>query len=154
MFNEESFLSASVETSFDTRRLPIPAGEYTAVIKDIKPRINVQGKKDPSMFYSFLDYELEIQLTPDAQQQMATDQTTIKRSYSVSIEFDDSGTKLASGKGKNVPLGKFREALRQNDSGKPWSPRDPIGKMITAKVTHRLNQEGDPVDQIDAIVAL
>lgn len=154
MFDEQSFLTSTISESFDTKRIPIPAGDYIAVIKEIKPRINVQGKKDPSKFYSFLDYELEIQLTADAQAQMATDQSSIKRSYSVSIEFDESGTRLASGKGKNVPLGKFREALGQNDSGKPWSPRDPIGKMITAKVTHRTTDQGEAVDQIDAIVAL
>lgn len=154
MFNETDFLSSSVETSFDTKRIPIPVGEYVAVIKDIRPRINVQGKKDPSKFYSFLDYDLELQLTPDAMQQMATDQSVIKRSFNVSIEFDETGTKLAQGKGKNVPLGKFREAIGQNEDGKPWSPRSPIGKTVTAKVTQYTSDKGEPVDQIDSLVAL
>lgn len=154
IFNEADFLNGTTDGAFDTKRIPIPQGEYTALIKDVKPRVNVQGKKDPTKSYNFLDYALSVVLTPEAQAIMETVEVEAKRNYSLIIELDESGTRLASGKGKNVDLGKFREAIGQNEDGKPWGPRMPVGKMVKVLVTHRTLDTGDIVDQIDKISAI
>lgn len=151
MFDEQSFINGQVSESFSTRRLPIPVGTYTGVITEAKARTNVQGKKDPTKSWNFLDYVVELALTPEAMMMMETEQVTTKRNYSIMIELDPSGTSLASGKGKNVDLGRFRASINQNEDGKPWSPSKPVGLTVKVVVTHRSDDAGNPVDQIEMI---
>ncbi len=153
MFDEQSFLNSQTQSATSTKRIPIPVGTYSAVITEVKVRPNVAGKKDPTKSYNFLDYVLDLVLTPEAQAVMETTEATIRRSYSIIVELNESGTALATGKGKNVALGKFREALGQNEDGKPWSPRTPVGKMVKAVVTHRTDDAGDALDQIEMVAA-
>lgn len=154
MFNEQDFLNGTIDGALDTKRIPIPQGEYTALIKDVKPRVNVQGKKDPTKSYNFLDYSLSVVLTPEAQAIMETVEVEAKRNHSIIIELDETGTRLASGKGKNVDLGRFREAIGQNEDGKPWNPRMPVGKMVKVLITHRTLEDGSSADQIDKVSAI
>lgn len=153
MFDEQSFLNSQTQSATSTKRIPIPVGTYDAVISDVKVRANVAGKKDPTKSYNFLDYVLDLVLTPEAQAVMETTEATIRRNYSIIVELNESGTGLASGKGKNISLGKFREALNQNEDGKPWSPRTPVGKMVKAIIVHQNDEAGDPRDQIEMVAA-
>ena len=47
MFNPEQFLDMQVTDSNDTKSIPVPVGEYTAVAEEVKCR-QWQSKQDPS----------------------------------------------------------------------------------------------------------
>ena len=54
MFNPEQFLDMQVTEANDTKVIPVPVGEYTALVEDVKCR-QWQSKKDPSMSGLTLD---------------------------------------------------------------------------------------------------
>lgn len=151
-FDETAFLNSTVDASFDTRRAPIPVGRYVGVIKDIKARANVQGRKDPTKSYNFLDYVITINLTDEARSEMGTEAATLDRDYSLILDLTPAGT-LDMSKGKNIGLGILREAVGQNVAGKSWNVRDPVGQMINVDISHRMTPDGDPVDFIKSVSA-
>jgi hypothetical protein len=58
-------------------------------------------------------------------------------SQSLMLDMTESGA-LAVGTNKNVNLGRLREALGQNVSGRPWSPNMLQGQVARISVKHRL----------------
>ena len=73
---------------------------------------------------------------------------------SIMLDITSEGA-LDMGEGKNVQLGRLREAVGQNASGKPWAPAMLIGQMARINVKHRINDEtGDLVMDVDKVVAL
>ena len=149
MFNESDFLSGAVTGSLDTVRPKVPKGQYRGIIKELKTRQNA-GQKDPSKMYTSIDLMVELQLSPEAQQEMNTDQANITRRYGFLIDLTPDGKGLDMGKGKNVDLGRVREALGQNDPAKPWKPLDLVGQIALWKVDHRPNKDkpGEVYDEI------
>lgn len=73
---------------------------------------------------------------------------------SIMLDITSEGA-LDMGEGKNVQLGRLREAVGQNANGRPWSPAMLIGQMARINVKHRVNPEnGDLVMDVDKVVAL
>lgn len=73
---------------------------------------------------------------------------------SIMLDVTSEGA-LDMGEGKNVQLGRLREAVGQNASGKPWTPAMLIGQMARINVKHRINEEsGDLMMDVDKVVAL
>jgi hypothetical protein len=57
-------------------------------------------------------------------------------------------------KGKNVSLGKLREAVGQNKPGKPWSPAHLNGAQLDVLVTHRADKDtGDIYAEVKRVAA-
>lgn len=149
IFNPDFILQGQSSDAMSTRTIPLPADLYLAQIMELTPR-NVQGVKDPTKFYQFLDVKLEIKLSPAAQAELGRE--TAIRNYSVSLDLTPQGN-LDYGKGKNVGLGRLREAVGQNVPGQPWSPMMLKGQVIKVLIKH----EPDPrdnqntLDKIDKI---
>lgn len=143
MFDPSTFLQTSSEQALSTRTVPIPTGDYLAQILELTPR-NVQGVKDTSKWYQFLDMELEIKLTPEAAAELGRD--TAKRRHSVGLDLTPQGN-LDYGKGKNVGLGRMREAVGQNVAGQAWNPMMLKGQMVKVSIKH----EPDPRDSTNTL---
>lgn len=146
VFDPNLILGSGSEEALSTRGIPIPVGEYLAQIMDLVPR-NVQGVKDTSKWYQFLDIKLEIKLSPEAQAELGRETTT--RNHSVGLDLTAQGN-LDYGRGKNIGLGRMREATGQNVPGQPWNPMMLKGQVVKVSVKHEPDPR-DPDNKLDRI---
>lgn len=151
-FEPSQFLDA-ITTEAATRRPPLPPGEYIATVGEPDPRINVQGKKDPSKTYNFIDFPLTVDVTayPSIHSKLGVD--NVKLRHSVSLDITDGGA-LDWSPGRNTGLRFMREATKTNTPGEAFSIRRLEGRTVKVKVSHREYPEhsGEFVEQIDAVV--
>lgn len=136
MFNPDQFLDMQVTDSNDTKTTPVPVGEYTAVAEDVKCR-QWTSKKDPSNSGLALDIQWSID-DPAVKELLGRDKVTVKQG--VMLELTESGG-LDMGKGKNVSLGRLREALDLNKPGEPFSFSMVAGRVAKVSISHRVEGE-------------
>lgn len=136
MFNPDAFLDQQIQGANDTQLLPIPVGEYVAVISKIDAR-PWTSKKDPSKSGIALDVTWDID-DPAVKQLLERDRVTVKQG--VMLDLTESGS-LDLGKGKNVPLGKLREAVNLNNPGAPFRFSMLEGQMAKIRIEHRIDGE-------------
>ena len=127
-FNPDQFLNTETSDATSTSYTPIPEGEYPACVKEIKPRVTTSGKAILDVVWSIDDADGAIEAATGMKQ------ATVRQS--VFLDLTDSGG-LDMGKGKNVQLGKLRDALGQNTPGKSWRPGDLMGGVALVAVKHR-----------------
>lgn len=136
-FNPDQFLNTETTDATSTAYTPIPENEYTACVKEIKPRVTTSGKAILDVTWSIDDQDGSIEAATGMKQ------ATVRQS--IFLDVTESGG-LDTGKGKNVQLGKVREALSQNASGKVWRPGDLIGGVAKVQVKHRMDGDATYVD--------
>lgn len=137
MFSPEQFLDMQTIEANDTVVAPVPVGEYIAVVKDVKMR-PWQSKSDPSKAGMALD----VQWTIDDQSVKAAlgrDEVNVKQGVMLDIREDGQG--LDMGKGRNIGLGRLREATNLNAKGQPFAVTMLVGRMAKVKVDHRVDGE-------------
>lgn len=125
-FDPDLFLSQQSTEANDTQAIPVPEGEYTAVIKSVSAR---QAKDS-----TILDIVWSLD---DEGVKQATGLKEPTCRQSIFLDVTASGG-LDFGKGKNVSLGRLREAVKQNAAGVPWSPAQLNGAVARVTVKHRL----------------
>jgi len=140
-FDPDLFLSAQTTSALDTQSIPVPEGEYNAVIKDVV----IRQAKDSVI----LDVKWAID---DASVAAATGikEPTVRQS--VFLDMTASGG-LDDSRGKNVQLGRLREAVKQNIAGQPWAPAMLAGNVARVTVKHRIVGEAIYTD-IKGVAAL
>ena len=136
MFNPDQFLDMQVTESNDTKVIPVPVGEYIAVISEVKCR-QWQSKKDPSVSGLALDLIWDIDDSA-VKELLGRDKVTVKQGCM--LDITDSGG-LAMGKGRNVGLGRLREATGLNTPGQPFSFSMLNGRLAKVSVSHRIDGE-------------
>lgn len=136
MFDVQTLVDIQIEGSNSTSAVPVPEGEYIATIKEFKPR--PWSSKDGTMSGVSLDVSWEVE---DANVTAVTgrDKNTVKQS--IGLDFTDSNS-LDMGRGKNVGLGRLREAIGQNEPGKPFSFNNLPGQIAKISVKHRSANDG------------
>ena len=122
IFNPEVFLNVQHTEANSTELLPVPDGDYT-------------GISDPVTDKSFITYDITsgdragqkgvmliVQWNLNDEGDVIKNQIgrkpTVRQSFM--LDLTPSGG-LDFGKGRNVELGKLREALGQNGTGQPWA---------------------------------
>lgn len=120
VFEQQQFTDAN-----DTRYVAIPEGEYLALIKDKKFR---QEKG-----YTILDitWLIDDQGVKDA---TGMKEPTVRQSLFLDVTANGG---LDFGKGKNVRLGRLREATGLNVPGQPFSFNMLEGRPARISVKHR-----------------
>lgn len=146
-FDPQAYLDSQISEP-TVKRPPLPAGDYTAVIEDVKSR-TWQGKNDPTKSGIAFDIPLVVDLPLEVQQQLGIDATTLKFTDSVMLDLTESGT-IDNGVGKNRRLRTYREACDMNKVGDVFSPRKMVGKVIIVKIKHDL-WEGEIVEKIAGV---
>ena len=145
MFDPNQFLQQTVTEANSIVREPCPEGEFLASVK--KSTIGTWESKDKTKSGLKLDLQWSID---DQDVKAKLDKQEVLVRQTVMLDITDSGA-LDMGKGKNIGLGRLREALSQNTPGQPWSfsMLDGAGpaKVI---VTHRPS-EADPSIVYDEI---
>ena len=133
MFNPDQFLDMQIEGQNDTKIIPVPAGEYTAMIEEVKVR-QWQGKADPSKSGLTLDVQWSID-DASVKELLGRDKVTVKQG--IMLDLTDAGG-LDMGKGRNIGLGRLREALDLNQPGRPFSFTMLTGRVARVSVSHRI----------------
>lgn len=128
-FDAATFLETSVDEANDTKLIPVPVGEYTAVVEKIKAD-TWQGRKDPSMHgvKLFVTWMIDDQ---NVKALLNRDKVTITQD--VMLDTLPNGG-LDMSKGKNISLGRLREALGLNVPGQPFKFSDLNGRVATIRV--------------------
>lgn len=131
-FDLDSFMSQPADAGSTTIE-PIPQGEYTALIDDVKLR-EVNTRNGPSLA---LDVDFLIQ-DEALKQKLGRQELKVKGGFFLDL----NAGKLDMAKGKNVRLNRLREAVGQNSSG--WTPAKLKGAgPLKIQVSHRV--DGDVV---------
>jgi len=138
-FDPSLFLDQQTTDANSTQVTPLPAGEYLAVVKKFEVR-QWQSKKDPTKSGVALDIQWDIQ---DQAVLQEIDVTSYVVKQGVMLDLNEAGTGLDMGKGKNVGLGRLREALGLNTPGQPFAMSMIGGRMAKVK-TIQETAEDDP----------
>lgn len=128
-FNPDTFLNTETSEANATEYIPCPEGEFPGAIKSIKPRVLTDGRAI-----------LDVNWIVDAEEaREATGMAEPLVRQTIWLDTTETGG-LDFGKGKNVALGKLREALGQNKPGKPWAPGMLVGGTGNLKITHSIDK--------------
>lgn len=142
-FDPDMFMNTETTDANDTHFVPVPVGEYPGVIKAVKPR--TAGDKPV----------LEVTWGVDdagVREVTGLEDPTVRQT--VWLDLTPSGH-LDFGKGKNVQLGKLREALGQNVPGQRWAPGMLVGQPGLISISHRDGKEpGEVFADVKAVAAL
>lgn len=146
-FDAQSFLDATVSSANDTKVIPVPVGEYMGIIDKVAPR--QWQSKDGTQSGIALDI---IWLVEDAgvKQQLGRETVTVKQG--IMLDLNASGG-LDLSKGKNVGLGRLREAVGKNEEGQPFAFSMLPGLSAKIGVSHRVSGE-DTFAEVKAVAKL
>lgn len=139
-FNPEQFLGSTFNDANSTELIPLPEGEYIAVT-------------DPVTAESFKEFDIKrgeragqkglmLILSWNINDESGSLKEMLGRPpkgrQSIMLDRGAGGT-LEFGKGRNVGLGRLREAVNQNLTGKPWAFSQLGGVVAKIKVKHRVD---------------
>lgn len=145
-FDVNAFQNSQYTDSSSTEYVPVPEGEFTAVVEKYAirdPKGNV-----------ILDITWKID-DADVAAETGIDNPQVRQS--IFLDVDETSGTLMFGKGKNVQLGRLREALHQNTSGQPWSFGMLLGQVAKIRTKHRIDSSsGTDITRVDvtAVVGL
>jgi hypothetical protein len=143
MFDTDSLLNSTFSDANATTYEPCPEGEYPAAVDTFKPRTFKNRDGEESVV---LDIFWLPQLSAEQEQALGRKP---KVKQTLFLDTTPSGG-LDMGKGKNIGLGRLREALGQNQPGKPWNFGMLMGGTAVVKVQHRM-YEGNIFDEIKEV---
>jgi len=132
MFDVNDFLNTEITGALDTEITPCPADTYPASISKVELR-QWKKKDDPSQGGLALDLIWEIQ---DEEVKRICNRDKVSVKQGIMLDLTDSG-KLDTSKGRNIGLGKLRDALGLNEEGQPFSFSMLDGRMANVTVSHR-----------------
>lgn len=143
VFDPDMFMNQQTTESSSTVYTPVPEKEYQGVIKEVKA--GTAGDKPVLNITWAIDDQ-------EAKDATGLDEPTVRQT--IWLDLTPAGG-LDMGKGKNVGLGKLREALGQNEPGRPWSPGMLSGQVAQITVKHRAGKEpGEVFADVKAVAAL
>ncbi len=132
-FDADAFMNTEVNEANETKFTPVPEDTYVAICTGVKARVAGDNQ--------VLDLTWEID-NPGLAEKLGREKLTVRQS----LFLDLVNGALDFGPNKNVQLGKAREALGQNKSGKAWSPRMLEGAgPAQIVVKHRVDKEDSSI---------
>lgn len=139
-FQVDDILNSTTEGAMETSFTPVPEGEWRGSCSKVEARA-VGEQKDKIV----MDVHWTIN---DPQVLEATGMEAPSVRQSIFLDRNLAGG-LDLGKGKNVALGKLREAVDQNGPT-PWSPGMLVGSVAVVRVAHR-QHEGNTYADVKAV---
>lgn len=145
-FDAQAFLDATITSANDTKITPVPVGEYMGIVDKVSPR--QWQSKDGSQSGVALDI---IWLVEDSGVKQLLGRETVTVKQGIMLDLANGGLDLS--KGKNVGLGRLREAVGKNDEGSQFSFSMLPGLSAKISVTHRINGD-DTFAEVKAVAKL
>jgi hypothetical protein len=145
-FDPDLFLNQETSESNATTFTPVPEGEFSARIEKVEAKVVGQSARPVlNILWRIFD-------SPEATEATGMDEPSVRQT--VWLDVTASGG-LDTGKGKNVQLGKLREALGQNVPGRAWNPGMLEGSVAMVKISHRAGQgDGEVFADVKSVSAL
>jgi hypothetical protein len=133
-FDPQSFLDSSMAGSNDTKVIPVPVGEYMGIIEKVLPR--QWQSRDGAQSGVAIDI---FWLVEDANVKQYLGRATVTCKQGIMLDLTATGG-VDMSKGKNIGLGRLREAIGRNDES-PFSFSMLLGMSAKISVSHRINGE-------------
>lgn len=146
-FDTQSFLDAAITSSNDTKVTPVPVGEYVGIIDKVVPR--QWQSKDGTQTGIALDVFWIIE-DQGVKEFLGRDTVTCKQG--VMLDINSTGG-LDMSKGKNIGLGRLREAVGKNNPGEAFSFSQLPGCAAKVSVTHRIAND-DTFSEVKGVARL
>lgn len=148
-FDPKLLLDAQQTEANSTVKVPIPAREHMSVISAVDITSGSKDGKD----WSRLDVKFDID-DPKVKEELGREKVSITQG--LMLDFTEQGG-LDYSKGRNVQLGRLREAVGLNTPGAPFSFRMLVGKPVKIVVSHAPStrpgaQPGDVFENVTAFV--
>lgn len=149
-FNPEQFMEAAIQGANDTKITPCPVGEWHGQVEKVEAKaqpIN-NGERAGEVLAKFLVY-WEIM---DEEPRRQTGREKVRVRQEILLDLTDEGM-IDMGKGKNVRLGKFREAVGLNDPNVAFNPMQSVGRTGVVVVGHRPDPKDSTIvyDEVTAV---
>jgi len=139
-FDPTQFLDMQFTEANDTVVINPDDGGYPAQIE--KADFRQWQSKDGTKSGLALDITWELQ-SEAAKAKTGRDKVTVRQG--LMLDMTDSGM-IDMGKGKNISLGRLRDAVGQNIPGRPWSASQLVGQMAKVLVKQRVDGDNIYVD--------
>lgn len=137
-FDPNAFLNATFNDSNDTKYVLTPVGDYLGQIEPLDDKSFEVGEKDGKQWA-----RLNLRITVHGDERIKTATGLDKRTLRGQIFLDlTPAGGLDFGPGRNIQLGRVREAVGLNIPGQPFAFNMLGGKMVKFSVGHRV----DPKD--------
>ena len=146
-FDAQSFLDATVSGTNDTKVIPVPMGEYMGIIDKVQPR--PWQSKDGSSSGIALDI---FWLVEDASVKEYLGRDSVICKQGIMLDLSTTGG-LDMSKGKNIGLGRLREAVGKNSPSEAFSFAMLPGCAAKISVTHRIAND-DTFAEVKAVAML
>lgn len=130
-FDPNAFLQASTSEQGSIVSVPVPVGEYLAVISEVKAR--TWQSKDGTKNGIAIDLVYDID---DAKVKEFLGRTKVTITQGLMLDLTEQGG-LDMGKGRNVQLNRVREATGLNVAGQPFAPNMFAGRVVKLSVGNR-----------------
>lgn len=125
------FLNQTVTGAMSTQRIPVPKGEYPAIIKELGHR-TLESKDEPGKLRHIMDITWRLD-DENVKAVTGLPEPTVRQT--VWLDLDAEG-RLDYSPGKNVDLGRVREAVGQNDPNTEWRPSMLVGAAGVISIEH------------------
>lgn len=146
VFDPQTFIKSEFTGANETQLIPVPKGQRPGQIIQLAGR-QFNDKNGESR--TVMDVTWHI-LDDESAAVTGLPKPTVR--MSVFLEFNERGA-LEMGKGKNVALGRLREAVGQNDPKKPWKPEMLLNARATCEIDHRTGEDGNDYALVKRVTA-
>lgn len=134
-FDPNQFLDVEMSAPLE-RRPPLPPGDYTAVIGEVKAANWSKGDKSGTR----LIVPLAIEIPPAVADSLRLNSSSLTLTDSIMLDTTEQGT-IDMAPGRNSRLRLYREALDMNKPGDTFSPRRMQGRPVKVKLSHEMWQD-------------
>lgn len=145
-FDPNLFLQATT-TEASERRIPLPPGNYTAIIEKLVPE-PWRSKDGTKTGYKF-NATLMIALPPQVAEDCKYTEPFCRLVDSIMLDMTPANT-LDYAPGKNRALRMYREATDMNTAGALFSPGMLVGKSVLVSIQHKI-WDNAPIEEIVGI---
>lgn len=136
-FDPTLFLQQSQKAVANSTFVPqCPVGDYDMVVDKVTAD-QFPGVKDPSKTYTKVKFALTVN-DPAVQAFLKRDKVVVLHDFL--LEMTEDGTGIDMAEGKNVGLGRMREATGLNVPGQEWSFGMFVGRPLKGHVEHEVYQ--------------
>jgi hypothetical protein len=152
-FDPTAFLDVELSAPL-VRRPPLPVGDYTAVVGEVRAETWTGRPGGKSEGKSGMKYvvPLAIEVPSAVVTQLGLTNPTLTLTDSIMLDLNEGGT-IDTGPGKNSGLRRYRDALDMNKPGDAFSARKMQGRPIKVKIGHEV-YNGEAVERIEGVTRI
>ena len=144
-FDPQQFLDVNLTEANSTQYTPIPEGDYTLVSTEVKAR--PWTSKDGASSGMAIDIIYDVD-DPHVRELMGRDKVQVKQG--LMLDLNPNGG-ISTEKGRNVNLGRVRDAMGLNTPGQPFNFRMMVGQVVKGHIKPRIADDGQIYNDVSAV---